>query len=478
MPDAEIVVVFAAPAVALAKAAPAHGDFAASVESANQLDAVLAAAGAVLNPVFDLPAAPPAADGAVGGQASAAQFDDDRAEMARYFHALVPEAGAEALANELAQLPQVECAYLKPPTVNPLAPDIGGQMLAAGPAAPPATPGPIPDFRTRQAYLDQAPGGVGTAAAWSLPGGRGADVKIIDIEGGWYFGHVDLAGNLGLLGGTAINDVGWRNHGTAVFGEVVGNPNPFGVTGIAPEATIGAVSHNRLGSAKAIQLAAQQLRPGDVLLLEMHRPGPRANFQLRDDQIGYIPVEWWPDDFLAIRAACNSGIVVVEAAGNGGENLDDPVYSIPHRSFPPNWRNPFAAGVDSGAILVGAGAPPSGNHGPDRSRLGFSNYGSRLDCQGWGREVTSTGYGNLYAGSSEAEWFTHSFSGTSSASPIVTGVVACLQGIAKQRGRLVAPMQMRALLRASGSPQLAGPGAPTKQRIGNRPDLAQIVNSV
>ena len=97
-----------------------------------------------------------------------------------------------------------------------------------------------------------------------------------------------------------------------------------------------------------------------------------------------------------------------------------------------------AAIRDSGAILVGAGAPPPGthgrDHGPDRSRLDFSNFGARVDAQGWGEEVTTCGYGDLQGGTNEDLWYTDTFSGTSSASPIVVGALGCLQGVLRARG--------------------------------------------
>ena len=91
------------------------------------------------------------------------------------------------------------------------------------------------------------------------------------------------------------------------------------------------------------------------------------------------------------------GIIVVEAAGNGFQNLDDAVSSRRPTGFPASWKNPFnMSNPSSGAVVVGAGAPPPNTHGandgPDRSRLDFSNYGARVDVQGWGREVTSSGY--------------------------------------------------------------------------------------
>ena len=156
--------------------------------------------------------------------------------------------------------------------------------------------------------------------------------------------------------------------------------------------------------------------------------------------------------------------------------------SIRHRAraFRPGWRNSFRrTNRDSGAIVVGAGAPPPGthgrNHGPDRSRLDFSNWGALIDAQGWGREVTTCGYGDLQGGANEDLWYTDTFSGTSSASPIVTGAIACIQGMAKARGRpVLTPAQVRNCLRSTGSSQQDAPGRPATQRIGNRPDIRAL----
>ena len=377
---------------------------------------------------------------------------------------------AERAVERLKALPGVETVYIKPAVEPPLAP---------APSSP-ATDS-VPDFSARQGYLGASPGGVGARHAWTLPGGRGAGVRLVDVEGGWTLDHVDLRGNSrGVLGGQPFTDPGWTDHGTAVLGVIRGGDNSFGVTGIAPDANFAVVTHADLGSATAIDRATQQLSPGDVLLLEMHRPGPRFDYVSRADQLGFIAIEWWPDDFLAIRRAVLSGIVVVEAAGNGAEDLDDTLYDQPDPSFT-GWLNPFRGERDSGAILVGAGAPPSGTYGPDRSRLDFSNYGSRVDCQGWGREVVSTGYGDLHGGTDDAHRtvaYTGQFSGTSSASPMVAGVLTCLQGMARNMGTPLDPGHARDLLRQTGAPQVASGTAALEQRIGNRPDLAALVESL
>src|SRR6185503_17205737 len=250
------------------------------------------------------------------------------------------------------------------------------------------------------------------------------------------------------------------------------------------DATVSAVSHGTIGSAAAINQAATRLRAGDIILLEMHRPGPRFAFAARADQRGYIAVEWWPDDFAAILNATSRGIIVVEAAGNGAENLDDVLYQTPGAGFPAGWRNSFRrTNRDSGAIVVGAGAPPPRTHGrdngPDRSRLDFSNWGALIDAQGWGREVTTSGYGDLQGGTNEDLWYTDVFSGTSSASPIVVGAIGCLQGALRAAGKpVLTAATARNILRTTGSPQQDEPGRPATQRIGNRPNLRQALTQL
>jgi hypothetical protein len=398
-------------------------------------------------------------------------------DLSVYFQVDGPDESLDQIAEKLLENEFVEAAYVKPPA----SPAIFHQETEAAPVvAPPATP----NFTARQGYLDAAPGGIDARYAWTQAGGRGFNVRVIDIEGGWNFGHEDLAtNNGGLVGGTNSTDMGWVNHGTAVVGVIGGDLNSIGVTGIASDANVSGISIFGLGEAAAIQRAADRLAPGDIILIELHAPGPRFNFTAPSGQRGFVAMEYWPDIFDAIRYAVAKGVIVIEAAGNGAENFDDPIYNTRPAGFPASWSNPFRRGArDSGAILVGAGAPPPGthgrNHGPDRSRLDFSNYGSAVDVQGWGQEVTTTGYGDLQGGP-QNQRYTDTFNGTSSASPIVVGAVSCVQGYLRGRGRIpLTPARARDLLRSTGSPQQDAPGRPATQRIGNRPNLRQMIANV
>lgn len=445
------------------------GELTSSVADIESLQQVLAGANASIERLFG------ATEERLRSEALAASGPDEAAPDLSVFYRVRASGDLDALASSLRELDSVEAAYVKPPAEPP---QLNDMVAVAG--EPPAL---TPDFTARQGYLDAAPGGIDARFAWTQPGGKGANVRVIDIEGAWRFSHEDLLQNQGgVIGGTQSTDIRWRNHGTAVIGEIGGDVNNAGITGICPDANVRAISIFGAGqsSSAAIRQAANALRPGDIILIELHRPGPRFNFQSRDDQRGFIAIEWWEDDFRAIQFATSRGVIVVEAAGNGAENLDDPIYNNRPAGFPASWTNPFRrSNRDCRAILVGAGAPPSGSFGPDRSRLGFSNFGASLDAQGWGRQVTTAGYGDLQGGSTEDVWYTSSFSGTSSASPIVVGALGCVNGVLRARSRpVLTPQQARSHLRASGSAQQDAPGRPATQRIGTRPNLRALLQRV
>ena len=458
--------------------ATADGVASAADADVGPLAAFLATEGVALEPLFGV------GEDRLELQAAqlAATADQPVPDLTPYYRVRAADDRLDALASELSQLDVVSAAYVKPaPEPATTAP----ARVQPPSEAPPATA----DFRSRQGYLRAAPEGVDADWAHTQAGGTGAGMQVIDVEGAWQLSHEDLLQNQsGVVAGSPTSDLSWRNHGTAVLGVIGGDANGLGIVGIAPGANSRAASiFPSVGSAGAIRAAADRLNAGDIILIELHRPGPRHGFAARLDQAGYIAIEWWPDDYAAIRYAIARGVIVVEAAGNGAENLDDPLYNQPAAGFPATWRNPFnPANPSSEAVVVGAGAPPPGTHGrdlygPDRSRLDFSNHGARVDAQGWGREVTTTGgrfdgAGDLQGGSDETLWYTDTFSGTSSASPIVVGALACIPGILAARGRArLTPQRAIGVLRTTGSPQTDAPGRPATQRIGNRPDIKAAI---
>lgn len=306
------------------------------------------------------------------------------------------------------------------------------------------------DFDKRQIYLLPAPIGIGAIEAWNIPGGDGKNVKIIDIEVGYNNNHKDL--NLFYTG---FNSNLNTNHATAVLGILGALKNGIGPTGIAYNSKLGflgfdqgmkdVVDDEYIDSlVEKIHKAENILNKGDVLILEQEMLGP-------DDK--YIAVEFWDEIFYALKSITNKGIHCVEASGNGGTNLDDPIYQ---NKFNLKFR-------DSGCVIVGAGE--AGTNIP----YAFSNYGTRVDAQGHGGNVFTLGYGD----SSEELNFelTSIFNGTSSAAPIVAGAIALVSSIAKEKNVDVSTSNMRDALRNTGS----SPQQRSKVHIGNLPNIQEMI---
>jgi serine protease len=364
-------------------------------------------------------------------------------------------ADLRALVENLNAEPNVEIAY----------PVADARLLRRPDDIAPATPA----YAASQGYRDAAPDGIDIEYAAAFAGGDGAGVVVTDLEANWYDDHEDLEACLGGLVtgiGSLYEDepAAFQYHGTAVLGELFASDNDYGMTGLVPGATCRFAPDYTLehgtdmsrGIAVTIDTVAQ---PGDVLLLEAHIPGP--NFD-PSTYAGLVPVEWQPDVFDTILSATAAGYHIVEAAGNGYEDLDDPVY-----------EERFDRSVaDSGAILVGAGQPPS--LPPARGPEWFTNWGTRLDVQGWGSAVYTTGYGDLFDGGGDyRQHYTAEFGGTSSASPIVAGAVAALMGIVRVGGGEMSPLAVRDLLTETGTPQ-----APDVKTIGPLPNLRAAIDAL
>ncbi len=323
-------------------------------------------------------------------------------------------------------------------------------------------------FNAQQGYLDAAPAGIDARWAWTQAGGEGQGVGVVDLEQGWRLGHEDLAGKAPTLIFNSNRDgVGGYvgNHGTAVMGEIAADDNTVGVVGIAPSlASLRATSHwdgaTALHVADAAVAAMPTMSAGDVLLLEVQRG------------TALLPTETDVADYDALRLATARGVIVVEAAGNGSNDLD--AWTDGSGRF--RLRRGHADFRDSGAIMVGASRSAVVG-GTAHERAGFSNFGNRVDCYAWGENVATCGYGDLTPTAGPDADYTAIFNGTSSASPIVVGAAVLTQSLYRTAtGTRLSPGQMRNILAnpANGTPQ----GTGVAGAIGVMPNVRRIATTV
>ncbi|MBG9717219.1 S8 family peptidase [Bacillus cereus] len=357
--------------------------------------------------------------------------------------------GYEEIVDKLKASSLIEDAYMKKQE-KIMPPEVQSSSVALN-------PNNNPRFK-KQGYLEAAPYGINAPFAWGIQGGNGNGITFVDMEYGWLLNHEDLLHqNIELMSGRNINQhVG---HGTSVLGIVSSEDNEVGNIGIAPKAKAKVISQIRdngqYNTADAILSAVNQLEAGDVLLLEA-----QASFDGYGDK--YLPVEVQPDIFDAIRAGTDKGIVIIEAGANGWNDLDQ----FKDRKGKQVLNRNSKDFKDSGAIMVGAGSSSF-----PHERMWFSNYGSRIDVYGWGENVDTT---TAEQSRSAVNLYTSSFSGTSSASPIIAGAATLVQSIAKENlGQPYRPSELRAIL----SNQSTGTKSkdPYADKIGVLPDLKSIL---
>ncbi|WP_105102225.1 S8 family peptidase [Microbulbifer pacificus] len=363
-----------------------------------------------------------------------------RFRLDRYFEMPIPAGSSWAQINNL---------------VSTLSGNVEVEEVYFEPVPEPATvaePAAVPDFSDQQGYLygregnpssSYILGGVDAHYAWTLPGGDGSGVDVVSNEiGGFNYNHLDLPQPFMVVGSYVID-----GHDTASAGIIASLDNGFGTTGIAHGARLG---YAQYGVDRMIQ-AAEQLPRGSVMQVGIHYRHDSLDQYLGCGSSCYMPLDYYDGPYDAVRYITQElGIHVVAAAGNGSINLD---HSYFNGRFDSTRR-------DSGSFLVGAANPGNG------LRASFSNYGSRVNAFSWGWNVVTTGYGSLH-NESNAE-YTATFSGTSSANPIVAGAVASLQGIAKAAGiGALETGEMRDLVTMTGYPMLNGIGS----TIGTHPDL-------
>lgn len=315
-----------------------------------------------------------------------------------------------------------------------------------------------------QTYLNAAPTGIDARWAWTQ-GADGSGMHFIDLEQGWFLDHEDLPSPTKIYNSNLASS---GDHGTATLGVVAALRGPGvvhdrGIVGIAEPASVRVVSHfdghTSLHVADAIVAAVAAQPAPHVLLLEVERGWPP------------LPTETDDGDFNAIRLAVASGVIVIEAGGNGENDLDHWPDSSGHQRM----NRGSADFRDSGAILVGAAS--SSLTSMCHERFDGSNFGSRVDCYAWGENIVTAGYGDLSAVAGDKTKYTRTkFNGTSGASAIIAGAALLVQGLYfTKTGSLLSPGQMRRILSDKNNGTCQGVNVPGY--ISVMPDLRKILQN-
>ena len=147
----------------------------ASVSTMNKM---LKAYGAVMTPVFG------AEERVQRAMMTAApEVAESMPALPNYYYVEADDEKLDQLAEEMMNQNLVEAAYIKPPAYPPVYMEVN----EVAPPSPQAAPAVTADFTAHQLYLEAAPGGIDARYVWLCSGGRGRNVRIIDIEGAWRF---------------------------------------------------------------------------------------------------------------------------------------------------------------------------------------------------------------------------------------------------------------------------------------------------
>lgn len=319
--------------------------------------------------------------------------------------------------------------------------------------------GITPLLVNHQRYFYPAPEGVGLFSAWVNPWAKGAGTRVMVYDNNYRASHEDLPDLFFTTGGNPVDE----QHGTAVLGILGARHNGLGMKGGVYEADIGFQKAASAGGSHANNLlnGAMQMGHGDVLVTEVGRKINALGFSCdcNPTQANTVPIEFYPAEYQAIEQIIAAGITVVEAAGNGCVDFDDPVF-----------QDMFNTSLqDSGAIWAGASLADQ------RSPTCYSNSGVRVNLHAWGEQVATL----LHLREDEVAIFDEgldrrygpNFGGTSSAAPIIA---ACAASVQAQAGATImgplSPLEVRELLMETGQPQTGELDRP----IGPMPNMENI----
>ncbi|QEE50808.1 S8 family serine peptidase [Flavobacterium alkalisoli] len=326
-------------------------------------------------------------------------------------------------------------------------------LITASPVkAPSDIPPATPLFIEQQSYITDF--GVNMTYAWGI-GLSGEGIRLRDIEYSFNPHHEELNEknvSYGLI--PYIFDDDDLSHGTGVIGIMYADNGDYGVTGLSygaeevilfPEVSL----QYEYDVLSTITESLNSSTEGDIILYELQTYGALGDFG---------PGEYDSPIWDLTKAATDAGILIIAAAGNGGENMDDPAYL------------PYMARGDSGAIIVGAGSDDEFHN-----RLYFSTYGQRVDVQGWGWGVLTIGNNTAAVINEDMNQSYGWFNGTSAATPIVASCAAVLQSYYHSlTGDYLSCVEMRQLLKVTGTPQ----GTELAGNIGPLPNMPEAIAAI
>lgn len=346
------------------------------------------------------------------------------------------DANLQNLSEDLQKLPRVVYA----------------ELVDAKPVRPPYDiPPTTPNYVSQQTYINANPG-VNMQYAWDMNlNGQGIRIRNIEYEFNKNHEEFHVNPNIQLADGYTINPTlytpdysDFLGHGTATFGVVFGDNGGYGVKGLAYGADevilyLEWTTQYQYNRVYATSLALDNSIQGDVVIYEMQTGGASG---VSGD---YVPAEYSAPIWTLTKAASDLGIIIVAAAGNGNQYLDDPIYAS------------YMIKGDSGAIIVGAGTPNILHNRIYYPGWWGSTYGSRVNLQGWGENVLSAGYGDYSTIGGDFNQQYTMFSGTSSATPVVASCVAVLQSYYHSlTGEYLNSAEIIDILQTTGIPQGTG----------------------
>lgn len=244
-------------------------------------------------------------------------------------------------------------------------------------------------------------------------------------------------------------------HGTASLGVLFANANSIGATGVVPE-TDAYFFPTESFEEQGRTLTAMANAVNVLTTITSSDPNP-GNIIVMPIAEGNQPLNTIPSRAAIITTGLALGVNFVLAAGNGSVAVNIPIVGAESAIV--------AGGVWPGFQAIVAPAGATVYPGLNYSRIGASNFSGAgsVTISAWGSGVCTLGYGDLFCGTSDpvstnpavAQYevnrlrsYTAAWGGTSAAAAQIGGVVALIQGLAKQvyEGQPFSPDNMVELL--------------------------------